>query len=95
MVNFVGAMVNFEEGMGNFEEGMGNFMGGMEKRNSVETPNALAVSQVRVTPSNLPHHYDINRQRQYPMYPPMGTLGPYGNNWFKEEYKNNYRNVDK
>ncbi|KAF2368495.1 Immunoglobulin [Trinorchestia longiramus] len=29
------------------------------------------------------------------MYPPLGTLGPYGSNWFPEEYKNNHRNTDR
>ena len=30
-----------------------------------------------------------------PMYPPLGTLGPYGEHWFPEEYKNNHRKLDR
>ena len=29
------------------------------------------------------------------LYPPIGTLGTYGNEWFPDEYKNNHRNLDK
>ena len=41
----------------------------------------------------------INRKpagyQKLPLYPPMGTLGTYGNEWFPDEYKNNHRNLDK
>lgn len=44
----------------------------------------------------IPAKYPSGSNRpSYPMYPPLGTLGPYGNNWFPEEYKNNYRNTDR
>ncbi|XP_047739068.1 uncharacterized protein LOC108671942 [Hyalella azteca] len=60
----------------------------------LEPPRALALAQHRGTPSNFPHPYE-GEEGKYPLYPHVGTLGPYDNNWFPEDYRNSRRNIDR
>ena len=53
-------------------------------------------SSTKVLPTLPTFRYrsQSNSQSQE-MYPPLGTLGPYGEEWFPDVYKNNHRKTDR
>ncbi|KAF2367209.1 Immunoglobulin [Trinorchestia longiramus] len=61
---------------------------------SLALPEALALVQHRVSASIFPHLFEVEGIT-FSMYPPLGTLGPYGTNWFPDKYRNNHRNIDR
>ena len=54
-------------------------------------PKQSLVEQMSVTRKIEEYDESYNA----PMYPPLGTLGPYGEQWYPTEYKNNHRKLDR